>query len=323
MRTVVCIFSLLATFIVMTNVATADDDDGGRADIRLRQEIFYLGEDPNPMYAVCRTPMRGPKRANSIIFIHGSGHSGSIYENTPDNRPGWSQWFLQRRFPVCVVDLPGRGRAKTTPDIGTLSLAEGAIAIRQLLAITGPAIMMGHSMGSQTVQRVVANVDAEERANVAGVVLLAPVGAAELIPPGYKPYPEDAAVDIGREAQILLFTSSEQFPQEARENYLLSLHPESARSLNEIVIPGIAPTYGPNLFDGIPTVMIAAEGDIAIPPELIPGFADFWQIPLIYLGRDWGFRGNGHLFMIERNSDRIAQRLFVYLRQQGLTTMSR
>src|SRR5262245_6416809 len=46
-----------------------------------------------------------------IILVHGGGHAGNIWERTPDDRPGWLQWFLAHGHAVYVVDNVERGRA--------------------------------------------------------------------------------------------------------------------------------------------------------------------------------------------------------------------
>lgn len=50
-----------------------------------------------------------------IVFMHGGGLSGSMWETTPDGRPGWSRLFLEAGHPVYVVDGVERGRAGWCP----------------------------------------------------------------------------------------------------------------------------------------------------------------------------------------------------------------
>ena len=46
-----------------------------------------------------------------IIMIHGGGHTGAVYESTPDGRDGWATYFLRRGVAVYVVDGVNRGRS--------------------------------------------------------------------------------------------------------------------------------------------------------------------------------------------------------------------
>lgn len=46
-----------------------------------------------------------------LVFWHGHGQSAKTWETTPDGREGFQNIFLRRRFPVYLIDQPGRGRA--------------------------------------------------------------------------------------------------------------------------------------------------------------------------------------------------------------------
>ncbi len=47
----------------------------------------------------------------SLVFLHGWGQSGKSWESTPDGRDGFQNIFLEKKFPVYIVDQPRRGRA--------------------------------------------------------------------------------------------------------------------------------------------------------------------------------------------------------------------
>jgi pimeloyl-ACP methyl ester carboxylesterase len=46
-----------------------------------------------------------------VVMIHGGGQLGTSFTGTPDDRPGWADYFLREGWPVYVVDQPGRGRS--------------------------------------------------------------------------------------------------------------------------------------------------------------------------------------------------------------------
>lgn len=46
-----------------------------------------------------------------LVFWHGYGQSAKTWETTPDGREGFQNIFLRRRYPVYLLDQPGRGRA--------------------------------------------------------------------------------------------------------------------------------------------------------------------------------------------------------------------
>jgi len=46
-----------------------------------------------------------------VVMWHGGGQTGTNFLGTPDGRPGWAQYFLQRGYAVYVVDQPARARS--------------------------------------------------------------------------------------------------------------------------------------------------------------------------------------------------------------------
>lgn len=46
-----------------------------------------------------------------LVFWHGYGQSAKTWETTPDGREGFQNLFLRRRFAVYLIDQPRRGRA--------------------------------------------------------------------------------------------------------------------------------------------------------------------------------------------------------------------
>lgn len=53
-----------------------------------------------------------PARHVPVLFVHGGGGiNGSCWETTPDGRPGWLSRFLRAGWPCYIIDNVGRGRA--------------------------------------------------------------------------------------------------------------------------------------------------------------------------------------------------------------------
>jgi len=50
-----------------------------------------------------------------VVLMHGGGHSGVVYETTPDGREGWFTSFARRGLSPHVVDAPNRGRTGYDP----------------------------------------------------------------------------------------------------------------------------------------------------------------------------------------------------------------
>lgn len=103
------------------------------------REYFYVGGTYVPhgsstihhgqMYVEHLTPER-VTRGIPVLFIHGNGMTGTNWLNTPDGRPGWSDYFLHEGYEVSkvaphrcqegisrwfvqvyIVDQPARGRS--------------------------------------------------------------------------------------------------------------------------------------------------------------------------------------------------------------------
>lgn len=63
-----------------------------------------------PTYVAFQIPVE--RRApHALVMVHGGGHTGAVYESTPDGREGWASLFLRWGHAVHVVDLVERGRA--------------------------------------------------------------------------------------------------------------------------------------------------------------------------------------------------------------------
>ena len=313
----------LAAGLGQVRVAGASSglDDASATLPALQQEIFYVGEVPYQMYVVHRTPVGARVRSNALIFVHGNAHTGVVWENTPDNRMGWASYFATQGFTTYLVDLPGHGRSPMPPDYPTMGLDKAVSALQALLLRAGPSILIGHSMGGNVVTRVTGTAAPEVRANIAGVVLVAPSRVTELLTaPGPALITETEPYRWPRDLARTLFTQTDTFPKEAIDQYLESLIPESARAFNQARQPGAAPSAGgSNLFSGIPTVVMSGEQDMAVPRDTIQAYSDYFGIPAVILGQDWGLPGHGHLMMAELGTTDIAAHLLDWFATQALT----
>jgi pimeloyl-ACP methyl ester carboxylesterase len=52
-----------------------------------------------------------------IVFFHGNGQSGVDWQQTPDGRPGWAYYLIDRGYVVYMVDYPARGRSAYVPGV--------------------------------------------------------------------------------------------------------------------------------------------------------------------------------------------------------------
>lgn len=72
--------------------------------------------DPNgdyvvdPLY-VQQFSLQAPLGACPLLMWHGGGMTGVTWEDMPDGRAGWHDWFMRAGYDTCVSDAVERGRA--------------------------------------------------------------------------------------------------------------------------------------------------------------------------------------------------------------------
>jgi pimeloyl-ACP methyl ester carboxylesterase len=57
-----------------------------------------------------------PTRPHPLLFIHGGGLTGAMWEATPDGRPGWAVLASEAGYPVYILDTIDSGRSQRAPD---------------------------------------------------------------------------------------------------------------------------------------------------------------------------------------------------------------
>ena len=79
--------------------------------LALTGQIYVEKLSPNPAQAGQPLP---------IIFIAGAAQSGTNFLETPDGRPGWASYFIDKGHTIYLSDQPSRGRSFWLPGQGTL-----------------------------------------------------------------------------------------------------------------------------------------------------------------------------------------------------------
>jgi len=67
-------------------------------------------------YVEYTIPAEKRRNAPPIVLYPGGDLIGVQFNNTPDGREGWADYFVRRGFSVYIVDPPGRGRAGWSVD---------------------------------------------------------------------------------------------------------------------------------------------------------------------------------------------------------------
>ncbi|AMR82314.1 hypothetical protein A2G96_22105 [Cupriavidus nantongensis] len=96
-----------------------------------RRDVFFAGGRyvgtggqevmQGAMYVEHLAPARVTQKY-PVVFFHGAAQTAVNWITTPDGRPGWASYFLDRGYDVYLVDQPARGRSAWHPGLdGTLT----------------------------------------------------------------------------------------------------------------------------------------------------------------------------------------------------------
>jgi len=289
---------------------------------------FYAGTDSHPVYvdhvsAIHALPGKAP-----VVMVHGGGHTGACFLATPDLRPGWALRFAAAGRDVFVPDWPGHGRSPMPPDFAKLATADVARSLLALLEEIGPSVLLVHSASGPMAWWMT-----EQRPDlVTAVVGIAPGPPANLLKTlpddpaaifalrddasvGCPVYAnEDAPVWLNADFAAAFWANAPRFPKDAVKPYLRSIVPESALILNErFNIGGRGLTIASPANLGRHRILIVTgEHDPRHPRAVDAATAAFLGADFIWLP-DRGIRGNGHMMMIEDNSDALAALILGWL----------
>ena len=291
-------------------------------------QCFYSGTTQHPVYVDVVPPSNGAEAKAPIVMLHGAFHTGSGYLATPDGRPGWAHYFAALGHTVYVADWPGHGRSPADRDFATLSTRDIAQSVAVLLAEVGSAIVFAHSAAGPVAWWIAANhpslvvaivgIAPGPPANIQRSLPDDPVAIAELrndSAAGCPIYsPKDSPVWVDREFIQTFWANGPRFPHEAFEAYARSVVPESAAVLNErFHIGGKGLTIaGPEDVAGRPVLIVTGEQDPRHPREVDARLAAFLEAEHLWLPAA-GVAGNGHMLMLETNSDVIAGLIAAWL----------
>lgn len=301
-------------------IAHASSDDAPRC--------FYSGTDADPIY-VDRLPAHGGATGKApVVMVHGGFHNGSCYLTTPDLRPGWAPRFAAAGRNVFVPDWPGHGRSPMQPDFPMLGTADVVRSLIVLLEQIGPAVLLVHSASGPMAWWI-----AEQRPElIAAVVGIAPGPPANLLrdlpddpaaihdlrndaSAGRPIYaPEDKPAWLPPEAATAFWTETPRFPRHALDSYLRAIGPESPRILNErFNIGGRGLKIGdPANLHACDILIVTGDHDGRHPRPVDEATAKYVGAEFVWLP-DRGVAGNGHMMMIEDNSDELAAMILAWL----------
>lgn len=287
------------------------------------REAGFIAE-PAPVYFDRLAPSQA-LGLPPVVLLHGAFHTGSCWLRTPDGRPGWAQRFAARGHPVYVPDWPGHGCS------GALRLDEvsGELICQAMAALVEsigePVVFCGHSMGGALLWRI---------AELCGDRLETLVALAPGPPGNIQAWPEVVERDGSRllvkspyrtvwldlddvlvpdsSFSTTLLGESQRFPLAHFADYERSLTPIATRLLAErLNVEGSqVRVHDPSVLAGRRVFVVTGENDIDHRYEVDGAIVDWLALhgadaEFVWLA-DRGIHGNGHMLMLEENSDEIA-----------------
>jgi pimeloyl-ACP methyl ester carboxylesterase len=287
---------------------------------------------PVPVYFESFAPVQETPLA-TVVMIHGGGHSGSCYQRTVDGRRGWAYVFAEHGYRVVVPDWPGIGRSGHVP----YDQLNGDVVVSGLGALIDsldtPVVLLTHSMSGCYGWRLLEL----HRDRIAAIV-----GVAPSAPGNIQPTPTILAETaetfeletFGRAGRIdktrpfaptqpfienKLVGKSRHFPREYLAAYGATLLATPPRILIErLNIGGRQLRVGdPSCVAGKPVFVITGTDDLDHPRDTDEAIVTWLnahgaKAEFCYLG-DRGIDGNGHMLMLEQNSDEIAAIILAWL----------
>jgi len=77
------------------------------------------------MYVQYQIPQDRSQTAYPIVLVPGASHTTKCYEETPDGRMGWAEYFVRKGIPTYIVDHSGRARSGFDPSPTNRARLEG------------------------------------------------------------------------------------------------------------------------------------------------------------------------------------------------------
>ena len=289
----------------------------------------FVHHDGMTVYADRLTPASVTEKP-PVVMIHGGGHSGACYLLTADNRPGWAHRFAAAGYPVWLPDWPGCGRSGDVPFADLtgerVCAALGAVLAEAAVASpTGKIVLMTHSMSGAMGWKLIE----QNRPLIDRVVAVAPGPPGNIQPEATVIEETDDEVVVesfgmmcrlsrdrayagGREfVSHKLIGTSKRFPEGTFGAYAGHVAAVPPRLLCERQNIGGSQLTIDNLsaFDGLPVMVFTGSDDTDHPKDIDGAVVDwliaagakaeYWWLP------DRGVDGNGHMLMMEENSDEL------------------
>jgi pimeloyl-ACP methyl ester carboxylesterase len=262
----------------------------------------------------------------TVVMVHGGAHTGACYQRTADGRPGWAYLFAERGYRTVVPDWPGTGRSGYV----ALDRLDGATVVAGLGALIrsvgAPVVLLTHSISGCYGWRLL-ELHSDVIDRVVGVAPGPPGNIQEPAPVYEETEREIETEASGRRVRIdksapvaasrdfverKLVGDSRYFPRERLAGYAASLGAIAPNILLERqnVHGRQLRVSDPRKLAGKRVLVVTGTADLDHSREADGAIVDWLnanraRADFCFLG-DRGILGNGHMLMLEANSDAIA-----------------
>ena len=270
-----------------------------------------------------------------LLLIPGGAHSGACYLSTADGRPGWAHAFVRRGYAVAVADWPGCGRSGYVAS----DKLDGELVVaglgRVLESLGQPAVVLTHSMsgayGWKLLERYGRHIE-----RLVGIAP-SPPGNIQPAPEVLREDEDTVEAQLFKGAAVAVLSQKEAFvasrdfvdkkligtgtlfPRDQAANYAASLIAIPPRLLLERFNIGGSQLKVADFahFSGKRVLVMTGTHDADHPVSVDRPIVDWLnehgaKADFLYLG-ERGIEGNGHMMMLEKNSDALADLIVSWL----------
>ena len=246
------------------------------------------------------------KRRPPLLFVHGGYCDAWFWE------PYFLPWFAAKGYPAYALSLRGHGASGGGEALFIAGLDDYEADVEHIAGtLKAPPVLIGHSMGSAIVERIVA------KRPVRGAALLAPVPPAGLLPIAARlaaSHPNHllqmGGVDPSQLSADVLnalrpFYFGDDVPAAILNEAARHLGPESPRALFDLSLRlhwALPPK------DHRPLFVLGAEGDRICTPDDVRATALHHKVEATVLP------GLAHMLMLQPEWERAAQALEKWIR---------
>lgn len=252
-----------------------------------------------------------PQESNGkgpLVFWHGGGMTGAVWETTPDGRPGWVNYFVRQGWDVYVCDAVERGRSgfASYPDIWPDK------PITQTIDDVYVRFRIGDQPDSYNIDPALRTAYSNSRFPLSAFDLL----AKQMVP--RWTHTNEAMLDafealLERLGTATVLCHSQSGPLALK---LASQCPGQVSALIAIEPAGI-PDFGVTPFQTRTLIVLGDNLDLdsrwVLLKRKITRFANACEQVKVLSLPDLGVYGNSHVMMMDDNSQDIARRIQAWL----------